>query len=141
MLKRDITFEDFDGNTVTETHYFNISKPELIELEVEYKQGLSTMIQEIIKAEDNKTIVKLFKRIILLAYGERSEDGKRFIKSDEISEAFSQTNAYNRLFMELIENEGVAAEFLIGTLPADMTGQVKAAISQTADPTAIPQTS
>lgn len=135
MLKRDITYEDFDGNQITETFYFNISKPELIELEVEVKEGFSEWMQKIIKAEDYHTIIKEFKRLVLFAYGERSEDGKRFIKNEELREAFSQTNAYNELFMELAMDDGAAAQFVLGIMPKDMVPDIqKQMATKTAPP-------
>lgn len=121
MLKREITYEDFNGNTVTDVFYFNISKPELVELEVEQKQGFSSWIQGVIESKDSKELVAQFKRIVLLAYGQKSEDGKRFIKSDELREEFSQTAAYQTLFMELSTNDQAAANFIKGVLPKDMT--------------------
>lgn len=121
MLKRNITYENFDGEEVTDVFYFNISEPELVELEVRYERGLERFIEQIVEAKDNKTLVGLFKEIILMAYGEKSEDGKRFIKSDEISEAFSQTNAFNALFMEFITDEQAAADFIIGVVPKSLS--------------------
>ena len=124
MLKREIKYEDFNGNEVTEAFYFNISKPELIELEVEYNQGFATFIQGVIDAQDNRTLVREFKRIVLLAYGVKSDDGKRFIKTDKIREEFEQTAAYQELFMELATKDEAAVTFLRGVLPRDMVGEL-----------------
>lgn len=127
MLKREIKYEDFDGNTVTETFYFNISKPELIELEVEQEKGLGAWIQKIIDTKDHKELIAQFKRIILLAYGEKSEDGKRFVKSDQLREDFSHTAAYISLFTELATSDEAASTFLKGVLPKDLVdGSLKA---------------
>lgn len=134
MLKRDITYETFDGEKITETFYFNMSKAELIELEVEFDEGLAKMLQNIIKTKNNKEIIRIFKRIILLSYGKKSEDGKRFIKSDEIREEFSQTQAYSDLFMELASDDKAAVTFLVGVLPKDMATEI-----EKADLTALPQ--
>jgi hypothetical protein len=120
MLKRDITYEDFNGDTVTETFYFNISKPELIELDVEYEGGMSGFLQKIIDSKNGKELVSQFKRIVLLAYGQKSEDGKRFIKNDQLREEFSQTAAYQSLFMELAQDDNAAVVFLKGVLPKDL---------------------
>lgn len=139
MLKRDITYEDFEGNTHTETFYFNVSKPELIELEVEVAGGFSEWMQRIIKAEDYQTIIKEFKKFVLFAYGEKSEDGKRFIKNDQLKEEFSQTNAYNVLFMELAQDDGAAADFVLGVMPKDMAPEIQQQMVKVAgDPTATP---
>ncbi len=124
MLKRDITYLDFNDEEVTDTFYFNITKSEIIELEVEYKEGLDATIKRIIETKDNKSLIAEFKRLILLAYGEKSADGKRFIKSDESREAFSQTGAYDSLFMELATQDDKAAEFIKGVLPKDISAEI-----------------
>lgn len=128
MLKRDITYEDFNGETVTETLYFNLTRTELIELEVSYDGGLEASINRIVKAEDMRALISEFKKLVLLSYGERSEDGKRFVKNDEIREAFSQTAAYDALFMELATDDTAAATFVTGIIPA---GMAKAAEPET----------
>lgn len=134
MLKRDITYEDYNGNPATDTFYFNISKPELIELEVEYEQGFTTMIQAIIESNDHKILIKTFKKIVLLAYGQKSVDGKRFIKSDQLREEFSQTAAYSELFIELATQDNKASTFLLGVLPKDMTGELEKTMATTIPP-------
>ena len=128
MLKRDITYEDFNGETITETFYFNLSKPELVEMEVEVEGGFGKTLQSIIEAKDYKALVKEFKNIILLAYGVKSDDGKRFIKSDQLREEFTQTNAYNELFMQLASDDKAAATFLTAVLPKDMAGEMEKAL-------------
>ena len=96
MLKRQITYTDFNDEEVTETFYFNISKPELIELEVEYAGGFTSMINRIIESTDPGRLVAEFKRLILMAYGVKSDDGKQFMKSDELRTAFESHAAYQR---------------------------------------------
>ena len=120
MLYREIKYEDFNGDEQTDGHHFHISKSELLELEVEYPQGFTTMLENIIKTQDRKELVNQFKQIILMAYGLKSPDGKSFIKSDELRRAFSQTAAYNALFIELAFNDGAAADFIKGILPKNM---------------------
>lgn len=132
MLKRDITYEDFNGNTTTETFYFNISKPELVELEVEVDGGMTEWIQNIIKSENHREIVAHFKKIVLLAYGKKSPDGKHFIKDDEDKKLFSYSAAYQTLFMELATDAEAAADFLIGAFPKDMQGEVQKALANQA---------
>jgi hypothetical protein len=120
MLKRDITYEDFNGDPQTESFYFNLSKPELVELEFSFKGGLAAAIQKIIDSKDYGLLISEFKKIILMSYGIKSEDGKSFIKSEELSHKFSQTAAYNALFIELATNENSAADFITGIIPKDM---------------------
>lgn len=120
MLKRTIgPYKDYDGETRDSTWYFDISQPELIELEVEHDAGFEGMIQKIIDTKDRKGLVKIFKSIVLMGVGEQVMDNGvlRFVKSDDIRERFSQTMAYNVLFMELATDEEKAAEFMQGVLP------------------------
>lgn len=125
MHTREITYEDFDGDTVTEVFYFHINKPELIELEAEYKGGLQGMIEQVIKSNDNKEILGIFKRLLLLAYGKKSDDGRHFEKSDELRKSFSQSAAYPVLFMELLQDSNTAAEFFMNVIPKDMRKEIE----------------
>lgn len=118
MLKKTITYTDYDGNNRTEDFYFNLSKAEATEMEMSTEGGLSTTLRKIIADKDAKRIIESFKDLILKAYGEKSSDGKRFIKNDELREAFSQTEAYSELFMELATNAESAAAFVNGILPS-----------------------
>lgn len=120
MLTKKITYTDYNGTERTEDFYFNLNKAELTELEFGTTGGLATMIQRIVAAQDTPSIIKVFKEIILKAYGEKSPDGKRFIKSEEISTAFSQTEAYSTLFMELAYDDEAAAKFINAIIPADL---------------------
>ena len=120
MLKKTVTYEDYNGVTRTEDFYFNLSKAEVTEMELSVNGGFSTMVEEIVKSNDGARIMELFKEIVLKSYGEKSEDGKRFIKSKELSEAFSQTEAYSEIFMELATNDKAAADFVNGIMPANL---------------------
>lgn len=130
MLKKTITYTDYNGVERTEDFYFNLSKAEIMEMEMGTAGGFAEMIQKIVAAQDAPTIVKVFKDLVLKAYGEKSADGKRFIKSDEISAAFSQTEAYSTLFMELATDSDAAAKFVNGIIPSDLQ---KEAAKQAAD--------
>ena len=120
MLKKTINYVDYNGVERKEDFYFNLTKAEVTEMELSVDGGLSQMIEQLVNAKDNKQIIALFKEIILKAYGEKSADGRRFIKSKEISEAFSQTEAYSELFVELALHEDEAAKFIKGILPANL---------------------
>lgn len=119
MLKKTITYVDYNGNERTEDHYFNLSKAEVMEMEMSTTGGLAEMIQRIVAAQDAPAIIKVFKELILKAYGVKSPDGKRFEKSEKIATEFSQTEAYSQLFMELATNADAAAAFINGVVPAD----------------------
>ena len=120
MLKKTITYDDFNGETKTEDFFFHLSKAELVELELSHEGGLSASLQRIIDAEDGKGIVQEFKNIILSAYGKKSDDGRRFIKNQQIREEFESTEAYSALFMELVTDTDAAIEFINGVIPAGM---------------------
>ena len=126
MLKKTITYTDYNGTERTEDFYFNLSKAEVMEMEMSISGGLTEMINRIVAAQDAPAIINIFKKLVLKAYGEKSPDGKRFIKSDEISTAFSQTEAYSQLFMELATDSDEAAKFVNGIVPAaDNKGAIK----------------
>lgn len=120
MLKKTVSYVDYNGVERTEDFYFNLTKAEVTEMELSVEGGFSKMLEDIVKSNDNMQIVKLFKEIVLKAYGEKSADGKRFVKSKEIAEAFSQTEAYSEIFMELALNEDAAAAFVNGIMPANL---------------------
>lgn len=118
MLKKTITYTDYDGNERTEDHWFNLSKAECMEMELSTNGGMENFIKRIISEQDNEKIVKIFKDIILKAYGVKSPDGKYFRKSAEISADFASTEAYSTLFMELATDADAAAKFINAVLPA-----------------------
>ena len=117
MLKKTITYTDYNNVERTEDFYFNLTKAELMEMEMGAVGGLSGMIEKIVSAKDAPAIIKVFKELVLKAYGEKSADGKRFIKSKEISDAFAHTEAYSQLFMELATDADAASKFVNGIAP------------------------
>ena len=120
MLKKTITYTDYNGVEKTEDFYFNLSKAEIMEMELSTYGGLAEMIKRIIDAQDGPAIIKVFKELILKAYGVKSPDGKRFIKSEELFTEFSQTEAYSNLFMELSTDADAASEFIKGIMPVEI---------------------
>lgn len=120
MLKKTVTYVDYNGVERTEDFYFNLSKAEVAEMELSVEGGFSKMLEEIVKSNDNARILELFKEMVLKAYGEKSTDGRRFVKSKELAEAFSQTEAYSEIFMELAMDEKAAAAFVNGIMPANL---------------------
>lgn len=123
MLKKTITYEDYNGTERTEDFYFNLTKAELMEMEMSTSGGFAEMLQNIVKSQDAPSIIKIFKDLILKAYGEKSPDGKRFVKVNDagvpLSLAFSQTEAYSQLFMELATDADEASKFVNGIVPAE----------------------
>lgn len=117
MLTKAITYTDYDGESRTENFYFNLTKAELAELNLTTDGGLQNLLQRIIDSKNVPEIIKWFKKIILMAYGEKSPDGRRFIKNEKLTEEFVQTEAYSELFIELLNDEKAAADFVNGLLP------------------------
>ena len=126
MLKKTINYVDYNGNERTEDFYFNLTEAEILEMEMSQTGGLAESIQRIVQAQDIPAIIKVFKDLVLRAYGVKSPDGKRFIKNDSLREDFEQTEAYSKLFMELSTNPDKASEFINKIVPANMSEKVNA---------------
>lgn len=124
MLKKTITYTDFNGEEVKEDFFFHLSKAELVELEASHEGGLSDAMQRIIDTNDTQAIVAEFKKIVLMSYGKKSMDGKRFVKNQIMREEFESSEAYSTLFMELIVDADAAVEFMNGIIPAGLADDV-----------------
>lgn len=122
MLKKTMTYTDYNGVERTEDFYFNLSEAEVMEMEMSTSGGLAEMITRVIAAQDAPAIIKIFKDLVLKAYGEKSADGKYFNKKDKdgnlLCERFAQTEAYSKLFMELATDAEAASAFVNGIVPA-----------------------
>lgn len=118
MYAKTITYTDYDGNQRTETFYFNLTKTELIKMETSVDGGMAQLLKKIIDENDTKNIMKYFDIIIKNAYGVKSPDGRRFVKSKELVDEFMQTEAYDKFFLEFIENPNSAAEFINNVIPS-----------------------
>ena len=124
MLKKTIKYKDYNGVEREEDFYFDLSPAEITEMELSEDGGMSTLIQKIVVAKDMKSLVAMFKELILKSYGEKSADGRRFIKVDHtdghrLADDFAETPAYSILFMELATNENAAQEFVNGIIPQE----------------------
>lgn len=128
MIKKTVTYTDYNGVDRTENFYFNLSEAEVMEMEMGTEGGMSESIQKIVDAKDAPAIIRVFKDLVLKAYGVKSDDGRRFIKSKELSESFSQTEAYSQIFMELATDADAATKFVNGIVPQKMAQQAKSAI-------------
>lgn len=127
MLKKTMTYTDYNGVERTEDFYFNLTKAEVAEMEMGTSGGLAETISSIVAAKDGPAILKIFKDLVLKAYGKKTPDGRRFEKSEEISKEFSETEAYSDLYIELATDADAAAEFVNGIIPkapiTNATGQ------------------
>ena len=124
MVVKKIKYTDFNGVEREEEFMFNLTEAEITEMELTTEGGLSDSIKKIISAQDTPEIIKIFKMLLLKSYGEKSADGRRFIKSEELTEAFTQTNAYSQLFMELATDDKAAIAFINGIIPDSMRERV-----------------
>ncbi|MBP5597176.1 MAG: hypothetical protein J6Y02_17470 [Pseudobutyrivibrio sp.] len=120
MLKKTITFKDYNDVERTEDHYFNLKKSELLELQLSVEGGLTQYIQKLISQQDMPKLMELFKKIVKAAYGVKSDDGRRFMKSEEIFKEFEETEAYSELFMEISTDDKKAAEFFNAIIPPEL---------------------
>lgn len=124
MFKRTETYTDYNGVERTEDFYFNLTESELVDMEIGTAGGLAETVRVLIASKDIKAVIAIFKDLVFKAYGEKSSDGKRFVKSYEISKAFSETEAYNQIFMDLATNADAAAAFINGIIPAKLKERV-----------------
>ena len=124
MLKKTITYTDYDGKERTEDFYFNLTEAELTEMQLSAEGGLDVVMKRLIQEQNSSEMIRIFKDIIRKAYGEKSDDGKYFRKSKEISDLFECTEAYNDLFMDIVSSPDSAMEFVQGILPAKIREQI-----------------
>ena len=123
MLHEKISYTDYDGNKVEEVFDFNLNKAELLKMELSTQGGVAGMINTLIKTRDSEAIMTTIEKFILMAYGEKSPDGKRFVKSPELSEAFKQTEAYSELYCKLVTNAEEAARFMNAVIPPEIAAE------------------
>ena len=123
MIKKTVTYDDYNNFSRTEDFYFNLTKAEVMEMQLSTVGGLDTMLKKLVATNDMPSIIKVFKELVLKAYGEKSPDGRRFIKNDELRAEFEQTEAYSIIFMELATDDKAAAEFINGIVPKDLADQ------------------
>lgn len=120
MIKKTITYEDFNGETVTEDFYFHLSKAELLEMNFQASGGLENYARSIINTRDTATMTKIYKELLLKSYGIKTPDGKHFMKTDQIRLEFECSPAYPILYTELLTDDNAAAEFFNGIIPKDL---------------------
>lgn len=133
MVVKKIKYTDFNGVEREEEFMFNLTEAEIAEMELTTDGGLSDSINKIVSAQDIPEIIKTFKMLLLKSYGEKSADGRRFIKSEELTEAFTQTNAYSQLFMELATDDKAGVAFINGIIPDSMRERVAEVGSNASD--------
>lgn len=130
MLKKAITYTDYNDVERTEDFFFNLSKAELIEMQVSVKEGMDEVLQKIVDTEDRKELYAMFKKIVLDSVGEKSEDGRRFMKSEQIQSNFVESPAFDVLIMQLATDADMASAFIRGIMPKDLGPNFDAAVKE-----------
>lgn len=139
MLKKSITFEDYNGNKITKDHYFNLNKAEIVKwTTTDGNYSLVDKLESLFKTNNGKAIMDTFDELIRSSYGEPSLDGIRFIKSQDILDSFVQTEAYSVLFMELVTDAKKAADFIKAIIPKDIAADIEKIMKE--NPEGIPDT-
>lgn len=134
MYKKTIKYKDYEGNDREEDFYFNLSKAELME----YLMGdggytIDKVLERIYKESNGKKICETFRNLIYISYGEKSLDGRRFIKTDEVKRSFMETEAYSALFMDIIGDTKKSIEFVTGIIPKELADEVRKAMEDNKD--------
>jgi len=127
MLCKTIKFEDWNGVEREEDFYFNLSESELMEMEMSTEGGFTSMMLKIIQKKSAPKLMEVFKTLIAKSYGEKSDDGRRFVKTKELADEFMQTPAYDSLFMELVTNADAASSFINGIVPKKLSEKAQSA--------------
>lgn len=120
MIKKTVTFTDFDGNKRTEDFYFHLTEQELTEWELSVDGGLSGVLTRIVNSQDTKTLIGIFKDLLVKSYGVKTPDGRGFVKNEEVLNNFTCTQAFSDIYMELATDDKAAAEFVNGVMPASL---------------------
>jgi hypothetical protein len=120
MIKKTVTYKDLNGKERTETFYFHYFESEIMDMEMSEEGGLAERIQRIIDAKDQPSLLKVIKKFVIDAYGVKSDDGRRFDKSQTVKEAFVECPAFSKIYMELLTDDKAAAEFVNRVVPEDM---------------------
>lgn len=120
MIHKTVTYTDYNGNSRTETFYFHFTQAEIMEMQLSVEGGFNARVQKMIDVKDQPSIIKLVKDFVLDAFGVKSDDGRRFMKSEELRRSFEENPAYSIIFMELATDADAAAKFVNGVAPSDM---------------------
>lgn len=125
MLKKTITYEDYEGVVRTEDHYFNLTEAELTMIEMSESGGYQKKLEEIIQMRNAPAYIDILRNLVKASYGKKSPDGRRFMKSEEIYQEFSETEAYSQFFMDLCTSDDAGMAFILGILPKTLSTQVE----------------
>lgn len=125
MVKRNITYRDFEGEERTDVFYFNLTEAELADIELEYDGDMAKKLQNMQEKHDGRGVFAMISNLILRSYGEKTSDGKRFVKNAEIRESFAASDAYSKLLFDLLEDDNKLAGFMTAIMPVDIRAKVE----------------
>ena len=128
MLKKTVTYTDYNGVERTEAFYFHYNEAEILDMEMSTEGGFAERIQKIIDAKDQVSLMQVIKKFVIDAYGVKSEDGKRFIKNDAVRTEFLESPAYSQIWMELVMDDEIAADFINNVIPSGMKEKLEGLI-------------
>ena len=128
MLKKTVTYTDYNGIERTEAFYFHYNEAEILDMEMSTEGGFAERIQKIIDAKDQVSLMQVIKKFVIDAYGVKSEDGKRFIKNDDVRTEFLESPAYSQIWMELVMDDEIAADFINNVIPSGMKEKLEGLI-------------
>lgn len=126
MLKKTITYTDYNDRSRTEDFWFNLSRTEILDMAIGKRRDLGKLLSDIITESDPTKFISLIEDLIQISYGRKSEDGKRFIKSEELTRDFTQTEAYSELLVDLALNADKAVEFVNAIIPTKFIQEINA---------------
>ncbi len=127
MYKKTVTYTDYNDNERTEDFYFSFTKAELLDKQMSVAGGYATVIDNIAKTKDLPAMIKIFKELVMEAYGVKSDDGRRFIKSEELTREFMETPAFSEIYMGLVTDDKAAAEFINKVFPSTLVAEIEKA--------------
>ena len=127
MYKKTVTYTDYNDNERTEDFYFSFTKAELLDKQMSVAGGYATVIDNIAKTKDLPAMIKIFKELVMEAYGVKSDDGRRFVKSEELTREFMETPAFSEIYMGLVTDDEAAAEFINKVFPSSLVAEIEKA--------------
>jgi hypothetical protein len=125
MYVKKIKYTNYNGEERERRFYFNLSKAEVLNMELSTNGGYENYINRIVETRDQHELIRMFKELIKMSYGVKSDDGEMFIKNDKVFSEFEQSEAYSEFYMELVTNTESAIEFINGIMPQALMAEVQ----------------
>lgn len=130
MIKKTINYENFDGEEITEDAYFHLTKAELLDLEYKEETPFTEYLKQMQDSTTPKTVLHVLRELISASYGKKTDDGKRFVKNEELTNAFVSSDAYSELLFGLLNDPEEATKFFESIMPPKLLAQAKAELDK-----------